>query len=536
MKLMKIFTLILTIISIVTLTSCTEFDLGLEDDNQNDNSTDIPSDETTEKYRVTWVNYDGNILEIDDFVEKGTIPTYDGKTPSRESSGNIEYTFYGWNPEVTEVVSDVTYQATYSEKIIEQLYTVTWIDYDGTVLEIDSNVKEGTTPTYDSQEPVKEGYTFNGWTPEISEVTADVTYQATYSEKIIEQVYTVTWVDYDGTVLETDTNVKVGTTPSYNSNTPTREGYIFNGWDPEINEVISDTTYQAIYIKLPDTADVLGSTPVLSQDGKTILYGLYPQTYVSDAALVAKLQTLQPTTNGWYLYEGNYYCKEVANVFKGESYTFDDGTAIVNGTEYWFKCEPISWNILSNDGISYYLVTTKLLDTHSFYNSYSNRTNNGQIIYANNYEQSDIRSWLNNYFYNTAFVLNNVFIKESTIDNSANTSDALNNKYSCANTLDKVFLPTYDDYLNQNYGFESNGGTISTSRECKTTDYARARGAWYNNTNANLKYNGTYWTRTATSEYSYCAWNVNSGGFLSTYAGDGTRHCVRPSIYIYFQE
>ena len=493
----KIFALILLIIGLITCVSCSLLDDTLDsNDDDQDNTTDLPNDNDNQNNNE---NTPG--------------------TPDNE------------NPDLP------------GENIVEE-YTITWVDYNGGILEIDTNVKKGTIPTYDGEEPTREGnddveYTFDGWTPELSVVVEDVTYTATYKEILIEK-YTITWVNYDDEVLEIDNDVKKGTTPTFDGVIPTRTGnnveYIFSGWTPEISSVIEDQTYKATFIEIPKEQNILGSTPVLSQDKKTIIYGLYPQTHVSDTILIAKLNTLQPTTNNWYLYEGSYYCKETANVFKGEDYTFDDGTAIVNGTEYWFKCEPISWDILSNDGVTYYLVTTKLLDTHSFYNSYSNRTNNGQIIYANNYEQSDIRSWLNNYFYNTAFALNNVFIKESNIDNSANTSDAVNNKYSCTNTLDKVFLPTYEDYLNQNYGFESNGGTISISRECKTTDYARARGAWYNDTNAQLKYNGSYWTRTATSEFSYCAWNVNSGGFLSTYAVDGTSHCVRPSIYIYYQE
>ena len=353
--------------------------------------------------------------------------------------------------------------------------------------------------------------------------------------------YTVTWKDYNGEVLETDINVKEGTMPTYDGKTPNRTAtetvkYIFSGWTPEVGVVVSDITYVATYIEVSNEIDILGATPVLSEDKQTVLYGLYPQTHVSDNTLIEKLENLEPSSvNGWCFYEGDYYCNEVANVFKGESYTFDNGDAIVNGATYWFKCEPISWDILTNDGVTYYLVTTKLLDTQSFYNNYNNRNENGQLIYANNYEYSDIRSWLNGHFYNTAFVLNNVFVKETNLDNSAMTSDSLENKYSCGNTLDKVFLPTYQDYLNVNYGFEVNGGSISKSRECKTTDYARVRGAWYNKTNAQLQYNGSYWTRTSTSEFSYCAWNVNTGGFLSTYAVDGASHCVRPSIYIYFQ-
>lgn len=376
-------------------------------------------------------------------------------------------------------------------------------------------------------------------TPSIPVVPTPITPPATPTPTVpVEEVFTIVWVNHDGEILETDSNVLKGSIPTYDGEIPTKEAtnefkYIFNGWTPVISEVIENTTYTAVFIEMAiEEENLAGSTPILSEDEKTVFYGLYPQTHVSDSSLIATLETLQPSTiNNWYLYEGVYYCKETANVFKGEDYTFDNGEAIVNGQEYWFKCEPISWNIINTYNQSYYLVTTKLLDTGVYYNSYNNRNENNQIIYANNYEHSDIRNWLNNYFYNTAFALNNLFVQETNIDNGAQTSDSQENKYSCANTLDKVFLPSYKDYLNNGYGFAADGG-ITPTRECKTTDYARVRGAWYNDINANLKYNGTYWTRSSSSEYSYCAWNVNSGGYLSTYAVDGTSHCVRPSIYI----
>ena len=36
-----------------------------------------------------------------------------------------------------------------------QKFTITWKNFDGTVLEVDENVLEGTTPTYDGLAPVK---------------------------------------------------------------------------------------------------------------------------------------------------------------------------------------------------------------------------------------------------------------------------------------------------------------------------------------------------------------------------------------------
>ena len=64
--------------------------------------------------------------------------------------------------------------------------------------------------------------------------------------------YTVTWKNYDGTVLETDSNVSSGAMPEYNSAAPTRAtdatyAYYFKGWDKEISPVSGDITYTATY-------------------------------------------------------------------------------------------------------------------------------------------------------------------------------------------------------------------------------------------------------------------------------------------------
>ena len=62
-------------------------------------------------YTVTWQNYDGTILEVDNDVPYGSIPSYDGETPRRDDNDQYSYTFSGWSPEVSEVVCDVTYIA-----------------------------------------------------------------------------------------------------------------------------------------------------------------------------------------------------------------------------------------------------------------------------------------------------------------------------------------------------------------------------------------------------------------------------------------
>ncbi len=57
--------------------------------------------------------------------------------------------------------------------------------------------------------------------------------------------YTVTFVDYDGTELDSD-DVEEGVTPTAPT-APTRTGYTFAGWEPTIEAVTSNTTYTATY-------------------------------------------------------------------------------------------------------------------------------------------------------------------------------------------------------------------------------------------------------------------------------------------------
>ena len=63
---------------------------------------------------VTWTDYDGTILEQDFDVPYGSMPSYDGKTPSRESpSDAYGYVFAGWSPEVVSATEDANYVAQY---------------------------------------------------------------------------------------------------------------------------------------------------------------------------------------------------------------------------------------------------------------------------------------------------------------------------------------------------------------------------------------------------------------------------------------
>ena len=160
-------------------------------------------------------------------------------------------------PEKIEKVSTKQDTTPVKVDVYAHYYTVTWENWDESVLEKDSDVPYGNDPSYDGEAPTRKAtaqytYTFDKWTPELNPVTGDVTYTATYTQTVNK--YTVTWENYDGTVLEKDTEVPYGDTPTYDGQTPEKPktaqyNYTFIGWEPTISEVTGDATYTAQYVK-----------------------------------------------------------------------------------------------------------------------------------------------------------------------------------------------------------------------------------------------------------------------------------------------
>lgn len=88
--------------------------------------------------------------------------------------------------------------------------------------------------------------TDNSWSNTNVKFT-NMVYTVTYD--LVSTSYTVTFKDWDGTVLKTET-VASGGSASAPTN-PTRSGYTFSGWDKDYNNVTSDLVVTAQYTKNP---------------------------------------------------------------------------------------------------------------------------------------------------------------------------------------------------------------------------------------------------------------------------------------------
>ena len=213
---------------------------------------------TAATYTVTYTDgVDGEEIFADqvtrDLTYGADTPVFDG-TPTRPG-----YTFAGWEPEVSDTV---TGNATYTAQWTQDKYTVTYTDgVDGEEIFADQVTRDLTygvdTPVFDGT-PTRPGYTFAGWEPEVSDT---VTGNATYTAQWTQDKYTVTYTDgVDGEEIFADQVTRDLTygvdTPVFDG-TPTRPGYTFAGWEPEVSDTVTgNATYTAKWEAVSITKDL----------------------------------------------------------------------------------------------------------------------------------------------------------------------------------------------------------------------------------------------------------------------------------------
>ena len=125
--------------------------------------------------------------------------------------------------------------------------TVTSVPYGTSISANDNVLTVGTTDITATPSANTDNYTyaFDEWTglTENMTVSGNTTITATFDRTVRQ--YTITWKIDNQTETQL---VDYGATPTHAD--PTKPGYEFNGWDPEIETVTEDATYTATWLKL----------------------------------------------------------------------------------------------------------------------------------------------------------------------------------------------------------------------------------------------------------------------------------------------
>ena len=263
-----------------------------------------------------------------------------------------------------------------------------------------------------------------------------------------------------------------------------------------------------------------------------IYFGEYPQSVKAEDVTITSTQD----SRGYYLgSDGSYYAKVTA--LPNGVYTFTNGASIANNTVYYFKVEPIRWRILSEENGEALILCDSIIEKTKFQSSYYSigsfyytKANGApEGTYANNYEYSEVRAWLNSTF------LENTFSEEeqakiltTLVDNSVASTGYTSNPYACNDTNDKIFLLSAAEVMSSDYGFSSSTGS-DKARYMVLSDYARALGL-YMGTSSSYYGNGYWWLRSPDYDYSPYARRVDLGGdiaYYGVYSGYGVVPALR---------
>ncbi len=312
--------------------------------------------------------------------------------------------------------------------------------------------------------------------------------------------------------------------------------------------------------------------------GDIIQFGSYPQSEVKDEALIAELNALAPEWDDWKSYgyysgtdstgtmkQGDWMryvdiCHD-GNKYRGvkftqyrpswtyatssyTAHTYQDDNGYSTNTVYWFKFEPIDWRVL--DPATGLVMCETIIDSQPYsntiyYNSgasllrYAYFNDSSYTNYASDYETSSIRKWLNNDFYNTAFTdrekkeINTTTLNNDGYYTSIGTTGY--EKLDSNSTNDKIFLLSYNEVRNSNYGFNSSSSAHDPARFAQGSDYAQSQGLYVYRSSGSTYNNNSDWLLRSTGGSSNSCCGVDDYGYSSISYGVYYSYIgVRPAL------
>lgn len=281
--------------------------------------------------------------------------------------------------------------------------------------------------------------------------------------------------------------------------------------------------------------------------GTVINFGSYPQSKVTDSATISALDSVTKNWKSYNYYSGtgdyddgnmepsdymkyadiklggnkyravtfSEYRPRYTGYKSSASYSYQDDNGYYTNKVYYFKYEPLKWRVL--DASTGLIVCDFAIDSQA-YNNYNLCTDSTYESFwgdsdknhsASDWENSSLRAWLNNEFYNVAFnEVQQVKIRELTRENNDSSFGTFDSKP----TSDKITLLSFNDVLNTSYGFSSSTSS-DTERYRKGTDYAKCQGLEVYS-DLGSSYDGNSWWRLRTPSSFHGAIFVGYDGWL----------------------
>lgn len=281
--------------------------------------------------------------------------------------------------------------------------------------------------------------------------------------------------------------------------------------------------------------------------GTIINFGSYPQSKVTDSATISALDSVTKNWKSYNYYSGtgdyddgnmepsdymkyadiklggnkyravtfSEYRPRYTGYKSSASYSYQDDNGYYTNKVYYFKYEPLKWRVL--DASTGLIVCDFAIDSQA-YNNYNLCTDSTYESFwgdsdknhsASDWENSSLRAWLNNEFYNVAFnEVQQVKIRELTRENNDSSFGTFDSKP----TSDKITLLSFNDVLNTSYGFSSSTSS-DTERYRKGTDYAKCQGLEVYS-DLGSSYDGNSWWRLRTPSSFHGAIFVGYDGWL----------------------
>lgn len=292
-------------------------------------------------HTVSFKNWDGTLI-CEDIVEHGGTAIFDRDDPVRPETSEYKYTFNGWDEPLTNIISDCTRIAQFTEtaKPVTNRYTVTFKNWDGSILS-QSLVDEGQDATYSGPIPTRPStseftYVFTGWDGSLKEIYADCVRIAQFSQTDVE--YTVKFYSYDNQLLYTDT-VHYQESASYYGPIPTKPStethtYTFKEWDKDYSCITKSISVYPIF----DEVGVTSHVTVRPNNGQSE----YDLAVTYDEAYDLGI----PTNPG--LAFGGWYLDDTTLIPSSGTWTYT-GVSIINA-----RWESGNFNFtLNSDNVSY---------------------------------------------------------------------------------------------------------------------------------------------------------------------------------------